>query len=305
MSEETSFSDMLKKYVHSISHMEEIARITETDTLTVFSWLEGKSLPTKSQLELLLSVLPTSTLRRRLLRENFIDERMRYQASQSDVVALTSVVDSINSLQSQITELNKSIDIVTAQMPKSDVATSADNIGLLNTEGLNTIRKQLTELARTGAELTAQVEMPSAEHMKVKLVPATFIARMEEYGSDNAVWYTIAGALDGAIIGIGVNAATGGTMTPTAWALIFIFVALTVVFVILIQRNQERIETAKWQILGIGIDPLLQKELRIGGMKRLIAQWTVGRWYKSSSESPTEPNNPDSAQSQNESTQPS
>jgi len=114
-----------------------------------------------------------------------------------------------------------------------ELQTAIQNIGKkvegrLPVEDLESLRQAFSRLSETTQELTAPVTIPSREEMAVRLVPLNSLDRLEEYRFETDFWLAMSGILVGAALGILVNLATGGDLTPAAWVLIVVLPLIAV-----------------------------------------------------------------------------
>lgn len=263
-----NFEELLRMHLKSKDKSEiRLAIFLKVSPGEAIGWAKGTGIPTWEQLQYISDYLELSEVDQQELLAAHMVARRRFPIQETLPGVITSrnspdseLSQSITSLQIQISTLEKTLEQLSGRVYADNSGTESGPMQESLASGLEELREQVNGLQQTGERITAQVEIPTREAMKVKLVPATFIARIEEYSSDSVIWYAVAGAFGGATLGIVVNAATGGTMTPTAWVLITIFVLLMSLFIVLIRRNAERLREAKWQMLGVGIDPALRRE---------------------------------------------
>ena len=216
----------------------------------------------------------------RSYRSLYMDEQAvkRYEIDGYTFNFTDKRADSIIGLQKQITEISSALANISKQVQEREVVERiVDGPDSLSDE-LQALTEKVGKLEVTGDKLTAQVEVPTPDRMKVKLVPSTLIAQIEEYRSDSVIWYSLAGAFGGAVLGVYVNWATGGELTSSANVLTIIFILLMIVFVVLIRRNEKRLEVAKSLMLGIDMTPLHYLELRKRSERAMWAHNLVERF---------------------------
>ena len=104
--------------------------------------------------------------------------------------------------------------------------------------------------------LTAPVEIPTPEQMKVKLVPSHLLTRLEETRSDETRWITIASTFGGALLGFIIDFAISGQklsgISPAAIVVIIAFVIGLILAAIETWRHWSRAKLVRKEMMQIG-----------------------------------------------------
>jgi uncharacterized ubiquitin-like protein YukD len=123
-------------------------------------------------------------------------------------------------------------------------------------ESLKAMIKQQAEGKRPIVELTAPVELPTADQMKVKLVPSHLLSQLEETRSDENYWSSVGWAFLGAVLGVIVNWATAEQMAFTRSSLIIIivlFISGALAFAAS-RRHANRARVIRSEMVKVGIE---------------------------------------------------
>jgi hypothetical protein len=108
----------------------------------------------------------------------------------------------------------------------------------------------LNRLQTTSRAITAPVAFPSSADLTVKLVPSTFLERLEEYRSEESKWLSALCIFVGAILAVFINITTGGTMGAQTWFILLIL-SIVALFAGWSARSYgKRASVLKEQLLG-------------------------------------------------------
>lgn len=168
-----------------------------------------------------------------------IDWKPTFMSGLTNINSAIIQNETAREIQDQL--LNLQIAVENLSERASQEKNSADNMdnGVVP-KGIDDIKKAIEGLQVTSQQLTAPVRMPAPEAMEVTLLPATYVARLEEYRSEESQWFAWFGVFFGSIIGVFVNVATGGELKKEAWILLGVFLAmslLTLYFAVRAKRN--------------------------------------------------------------------
>jgi transcriptional regulator with XRE-family HTH domain len=228
---------------------------------TIASWEIGTSLPSKEQVfqigrvsklneseinallyaaryELIPNVAPDSYL----LVESPVVERSK---SNEETVS----ADTVREIQVQIKDIQGSIEALSGKIDNGSLGdTEVGSLALV--EELQNAKDSLRRLQTTSNQIMAPVSIPSSHELTVKLVPSMLLERLEEYRTEENKWSSWLGVFAGAILGVFINLATGGTMTNQAWVVL----AILLIVMILVGRSawvyRQRANTLKVQLLA-------------------------------------------------------
>lgn len=201
---------------------------------TLSKWESGQSYPNREMAQFLASALELDDLHTQLLfnalegkgATGVVSGRMEVPFSGSVITHYAHPMitdDKIQGLQAQFKDVENAISELSARL-EGATTQSAQTVPI--SEEIEILKQNFAELKNTSQSLTAPVKIPSQEHMQVHLVPAASLERLEEYRSDESTWWTWFGLFVGSIIGVFINAATGGRMTTEAWILIGVFIIM-------------------------------------------------------------------------------
>ena len=109
-----------------------------------------------------------------------------------------------------------------ARREVSERPEAADHLG----EILGGLSEALVAWQEVSEHITAPVDIPSQEDLRIHLVPLATVERLEEYRAERSNWHPVWGIFLGAILGIFINGVTGGQMTLAAWVLVAAFLVM-------------------------------------------------------------------------------
>jgi transcriptional regulator with XRE-family HTH domain len=226
----------------------------------IASWEIGTSLPTKEQIFqigkiLKLSDEETNSLLYAASYELIPDVPLdTYLLVESPILDRTRAAeetvspDAVRELQVQIKDIQGSIEAISEKMLRDPLA-DFDVEALPFVEEIQNARDSLRRLQSTSNQLMAPVSIPSSEDLTVRLVPSTLLERLEEYRAEENKWSSWLGVFVGAILGVFINLATGGTMTNQAWVVL----AILTVVAVLVGRSawayRRRANTLRTELL--------------------------------------------------------
>jgi hypothetical protein len=127
------------------------------------------------------------------------------------------------------------------QMKRSDIS------GTVSQE-LRKLVAAVMQAQVTAQRLKADVILPAAEDMQVRLISAHSFERLEEYRSEESKWFSVAGIFGGSTLGIFVNAVTGGVLNEQSWIFVVVSLALTILTGATAYNYQRRAERLKLRI---------------------------------------------------------
>jgi transcriptional regulator with XRE-family HTH domain len=128
-------------------------------------------------------------------------------------------------LNVQIKDILSTVESLSRRIDNQDNNTLGGELSAK--EEVKALKQEIAQLQATSKRIMAPVSVPDPEEMEVKLIPSTYIERIEEYRSEESNWFSWFGVFLGSIIGVFVNVVTGGQMSPEAWVLIVIFAIMT------------------------------------------------------------------------------
>lgn len=107
----------------------------------------------------------------------------------------------------------------------------------------------------TGAfTVTAPVELPTQEQIKVKLVPLYLLTRFEEVRSDEQYWGSVFWTLLGTILGAVITwlASDPIRITIPSLVIVLIIAVLAVITFLAFKKNKSRADNIRNEIASIG-----------------------------------------------------
>ncbi|HET9495773.1 MAG TPA: hypothetical protein VFR15_16225 [Chloroflexia bacterium] len=152
-------------------------------------------------------------------------------------------------LETQLKGIQTLLQAQKGQQPTAEASAQVDRA----------LAELVAQAQETAQLLTAEVVLPSREEMQVRLVSANSLERLEEYRNEESKWFSIAGVLIGAGLGIFVNVATGGTMTSSAWLVMGLLALLGGFTGFTARQYGQRAHTLRERIMGAPTVPATAK----------------------------------------------
>jgi len=110
--------------------------------------------------------------------------------------------------------------------------------------------------------LTAQVILPSAEDMSVRLVPLHSLERLEEYRSDENKAFLLIGIFAGSVLGVVGNWATGDlTISRVSIFMLVVMLVLTFLTIYWARVIAKRSDNVRRQIFKVNLPPVQANQL--------------------------------------------
>lgn len=164
----------------------------------------------------------------------FNDERL---ASKREIAA--ELEDKLEGLKRQVDELHKAV------LGGKELSQEVKRL-----EGLAATIEKAGEIGRN---LTADVVLPPAKDLRVKLVPSDTLDRLEEYRADEAKAYLLVGAFLGAVLGILSNWVTqeAFTVTKISGAFMTFFGSMAILAAAWALQISRRARSLRTRLLGI------------------------------------------------------
>ncbi|GAB4217089.1 MAG: hypothetical protein OHK0022_58980 [Roseiflexaceae bacterium] len=135
---------------------------------------------------------------------------------------LTAAKKQLSDSQKQISHLKTQIDRNSTEEQLQELKKQIDSLLQSNKEAEE---KLSLAQVRTNS-LTAPVEMPTPEDMRIQLIPTHWFDRLEEYRSDEALVFMFIGLFAGTIMGTLTNWFTSENFVITRFAGLFLFLIL-------------------------------------------------------------------------------
>ena len=253
MKQDFRFGEYLRKLNAERGYTQkELAERLAYDRSTISKWINGYNQPPRNvvvEMGKILDLQPDEL--------NFLLEAAGYaaslSASEANYIRPTSSIetqpaDYINvtrQLQVQIQDIKDGLEALSA-----GIKGESKDESLTLAEEIENLRGTLSDLQSTSQEITAPVRIPSQKDMEVKLVATTSLERLEEYRSDENIWFSLFGVCLGAVMAILINLVTGGQSTTETWIILGIIVAVAVTTGGAAIVNRIRGNRAKAYILG-------------------------------------------------------
>lgn len=161
-----------------------------------------------------------------------------------------------------ISEINERIESLFEQLKSQVSNDSARQYANL----LEEVRQQQILVS----DITAPVEIPAPNQMKVKLVPSHLLKHMEETRADENQWYSVAWAFVGAILGVIVNWVTSNQIEITRPALVVMATFAIVSFLAFktARRYANRAEIIRNEMMNSGQETKLFNKGSINQQKQ-------------------------------------
>jgi len=187
----------------------ELAKRLGTSIETITEWEQDLRLPVPEIFQKIVKVL----------------ELNHKEAEYLDMAARTKIIPLNDAYDFKVREASgKELEFQLDNLKKQLAAIAASQENKSSQEDFRGMKKQIEQIEKTTQQLTAEVLLPPAEAMKVRLVTTTSLESLEEYRSDQGIWFAGGGLFIGAALGILVNWATGSEMTRTSGILIVTFI---------------------------------------------------------------------------------
>jgi transcriptional regulator with XRE-family HTH domain len=193
---------------------------------TIVDWEIGKTIPRQDEI---LNLAKAASLGKNYT--NYLLELAGYNlvsATVSDHPAISespAYPESLREIQVQVKDIRDSIKVLSSKLEEKAV-TGHDEISSAISEELQNAMDAVSRLQTTSREITAPVTLPSSDDLTVSLVPSSVLERLEEYRSEESKWLSGLGIFIGAMLGIFINVATGGSMSAQAWIILAVLLVM-------------------------------------------------------------------------------
>jgi hypothetical protein len=132
-------------------------------------------------------------------------------------------------------------------------------------ESLKSIQRQSNTKSPI-VQVTAPVELPTPDQMKVKLVPSHLLSQLEETRADESYWSSVGWAFLGAALGVIVNWITSNqfTITRPSLIVILVFIICSALAFVATRRYSGRSKAIRTAMIAAGVEtktklPSIQK----------------------------------------------
>jgi transcriptional regulator with XRE-family HTH domain len=206
---------------------EELGRLVQIPRERVAGWEQGRVTPTGGELASLAEILklPDASSQRLYALAGLAppspegDESLR--SSDADSILATELRVQLQDLKASLASVSKSIRTAS---PTSTTLPSR-SIQELEQE-LRNANTALTKMDASTRAIGISAPLRIAQDLTVDLVPLATFQRIEEYRDQQSRWSTAVAAFLGAVLGITVNATTGGQINSFSAALLIAFVGM-------------------------------------------------------------------------------
>jgi transcriptional regulator with XRE-family HTH domain len=127
----------------------------------------------------------------------------------------------IRDLQVQVDDLHDALESLLAKIERDKSPRTPPSI-----DELSEVRQLVNDVQATSRDLTAPIELPSNDEMKVRLISASLassvIERLDEYRTESQKWSSWAGVFIGGAFGLLGNLVTGAKFSQEVWILLSI-----------------------------------------------------------------------------------